>query len=185
MARWIFRSVILILFSACVTLWVRSYWVSELVHYQSTTQDVLDFRRTIFSVASGEGGICFSQTRQTWNVKDSKQAQRYAADVIGGGFKYARLGAGYAGNVFDQDKHPTTRGFGHAVDEKLAPQGKSVSNSYIFPHAAPTTFFAILPVWWLFRLIFPAPKQRKLVASTEFADNDYLRSPHDPIAPRM
>ncbi|HEV8605853.1 MAG TPA: hypothetical protein VGQ99_10830 [Tepidisphaeraceae bacterium] len=176
MIRWIFRTVTFLLFAGCASLWVRSYWVSEQLQYRSITQDGRAFTRTIFTIASGEAGVYWNSTKESWTAKNQAQADSQLSEFAKNGWSQTPLEAGYAGNAFALTKQPRQWGFGHHESQGIAAGVTSASSSYVFPFAAPTAFFGLLPAWGLFRIIVPSSNKRKYVVSNEFADSTYLLS---------
>src|SRR5215210_795347 len=112
MLRLIFRSFITLLCLACLTLWVRSYWVSEVFADQKTTQAGLTFTRNDCTLASGEGGVYFNHGKTTWTVPDQVTADSHKPLLAQVALTRTDLKPGYAGN-FDPDKTPLKFGFGH------------------------------------------------------------------------
>jgi hypothetical protein len=185
MLRWSFRIIVTLLFVTCLSFWVRSYWRSEMVLHEQTTHQDLTFTTRQCVLASGRGGIFLGHRHNVLTLATQAQAEKRASKPDRYGWTHTIVeDPSYAGGYFQKTGNTMKIGFGRHTGEMTSPKGDLKIKSYVFPYAAPTTLFGLLPIWWIFRHFFPAPKQRKLIASPEFADNDYLRSPHEPLAPR-
>jgi hypothetical protein len=186
MLRWPLRIIVTLLFLTCATLWVRSYWVFEVIQHEKTTQEGLTFTTKQRTIASGRGGLFFNHSQSATTVPTEAQAEKRAAQPAKNGWERHRLDTdAYAAGFFERTRQSTRLGFGRHSHQSASTTSALKTASYVFPWALPTLLLFLLPLKWLFRLIFPPPKQqRKLIASPEFADNDYLRSPHEPFAPR-
>jgi hypothetical protein len=167
-------TVFLFLFLMTATLWVRSYWVTELWQHTVTSHENLAFSKGIFGVASGRGGIYMIKADTTWAVPNKKKADEEAAQLKDGWQRTLPATPGYGGNYFDLTKHETHAGFGLASTNESNNISTVASFSLVFPYAFPTVLLGIFG-WGLINSSRVARQRRRYVQSTEFADNNYLR----------
>ena len=164
----------LFLFLFTATLWVRSYYVTELWQHSVTTHENLAFNKSIFGVASGGGGVYAIKGQTTWAVPNQRKADEEAMKIKDGWQRTIPQNPGYGGNYFNTAKHPTHAGFGYASTEESNNISTVASTSVVFPYACPTIVLGMV-AWGLINHCRTQRRQRRHVQSSEFADNNYLR----------
>jgi hypothetical protein len=164
----------LFLFLLVSTLWVRSYFVSELYQHTQTTRENLAFAKTISGVASGRGGVYLIKAQTTWAAPNAKKADEEVRQIKDGWQRTIPQNPGYGGNYFNTSKHSTYAGFGFAFTEESNNISTVASTSLVFPYALPTVVLG-LTSWGLINHNRIQRRRRNFVASAEFADNNYLR----------
>ena len=166
----------LFLFLLCATLWVRSYFVTELVQHTVTTNENLAFAKSITGAASGRGGVYLIKAQTTWAVPDRKKADEEARQIKDGWQRTIPPNPGYGGSYFNTAKHGTYAGFGWAAKEESNNISTVASVSVVFPYACPTILLGMTS-WCLVNQcrVQRQREHRRFIASPEFADNDYLR----------
>jgi hypothetical protein len=166
----------LFLFLLTATLWVRSYFVTELWQHTVTTNENLAFAKSIFGVASGRGGVYVIKAQTTWAVPNKKKAAEEAARIKDGWLRTIPQNPGYGGNYFNAAKHGTFAGFGIGSTEESNNISTVASTSLVFPYAFPTIALGLLS-WGLINhcRVEIQQRRRRFIASPEFADNNYLR----------
>src|SRR5205814_5956041 len=169
-------TLLLFLFLLTATLWVRSYWVTELWQHTLTTRENLAFDKSIFGVASGRGGIYLIKGQTTWAVPNKKKADEESAQIKNGWQRTIPNNPGYGGNYFNTAKHGTFAGFGFGSTNDSNTISTVASTSLVFPWALPAIVLGLL-AWGLVNHCRVKLRQRRFVQSSEFADNDYLRPP--------
>jgi hypothetical protein len=186
MLRWTFRIFVLTLLAACASFWVRSYRDPEVALHEKTDREGLTFTTRQFVLVSARGGVFVGYRRNVLTARDDAEVERRGAAVKSGWVHQPlEKDVQYGGWFFAKLGQPTRLGFGHHSQEISSANGLLTMHSYLFPYAAPIILLSLFPIWWTFRAFLPAPqKKRVLIASPEFADNDYLRSPTEPYAPR-
>ena len=170
----VLATVFLFLFLLTATLWVRSYFVSELYQHTLTTNENLAFAKSIFGVASGRGGVYLIKAQTTWSVPNKRKADEELRAVKDGWQRTIPQSTAYGGGYFKTDKHGTFAGFGFAFTEESNNVSTVASTSILFPYACPTIVLGML-AWGLINHCRVERRRRRFVQSTEFADNNYLR----------
>ena len=165
---------LLFLFLLTATLWVRSYFVTELYQHSVTTNENLAFAKSLFGVASGRGGVYLIKAQTTWSVPNKKKADEEIKQVKDGWQRNIPQNPAYAGGYFNTAKHGTFAGFGFAFTEESNNISTVASTSMIFPYACPTIVLGML-AWGLINHCRAQLRKRRFVQSMEFADNNYLR----------
>ncbi|HEV8290717.1 MAG TPA: hypothetical protein VGP94_02285 [Tepidisphaeraceae bacterium] len=164
----------LFLFLLCATLWVRSYFVTELCQHTVTTNENLAFAKSIFGVASGRGGVYVIKAQTTWAVPNKKKVAEETARIKDGWLRTIPTNPGYGGNYFNVARNGTFAGFGFGSTEESNNISTVASTSLVFPYAFPTIVLGLLG-WGLINHTRAERRRRHFVQSTEFADNNYLR----------
>jgi len=167
-------TVLLALFLLTATLWVRSYFVTELWQNTLTTRENLSFAKAIFGVASGRGGIYLIKGQTTWAVANKRKADEEFAQIKDGWARTLPTNPGYGGNYFNTARHGTFAGFGFGSTNESNNISTVAQTSLVFPWALPTIVLGLL-AWGLINHCRVRRQQRRFVQSSEFADNDYLR----------
>jgi len=157
----------LLLFLTFSTLWVRSYFVSEIFQRNKTSLDVQTVSRNQWNIASGHGGIFINRS-----ISSSPQ-QGDEPIVAGASWKRTRLSENeYGGNFFERTGQTRRMGFGYAHSTSGEAPKSLTRTSMVFPYALPVIFLGCIS-WVLTNLAIRRP-ERKVVKSSEFADNSYL-----------
>jgi hypothetical protein len=164
----------LFLFLLTATLWVRSYFVTELYQHSVTTNENLAFGKSIFGVASGRGGVYLIKAQTTWSVPSKKKVDEEIKQIKNGWQRTIPQDAAYAGGYFNVAKHGKFAGFGFGSSEESNNISTVASISLIFPYAFPTIGLGML-AWGLINHCRVQRRRRRYVESPEFADNNYLR----------
>jgi len=167
-------TVLLALFLLTATLWVRSYFVTELWQHTVTTRENLAFAKNLFGVASGRGGIYMISGQTTWAVSNKRKADEESASIKDGWARTLPTNPAYGGNYFNTAKHGTFAGFGFGSTTESNNISTVAQTSLIFPWALPAIVLGLL-AWGLINHCRVKRQQRRFVQSSEFADNDYLR----------
>jgi len=165
---------LLFLFLLTATLWVRSYFVTELYQRTLTTNENLAFAKSIYGVASGRGGIYLIRAQTTWAVPNQKKADEEIRQIKDGWARTIPQNPAYAGGYFNAAKHGKFAGFGFGSTEESNNISTVASISIILPYACPTILLGML-AWTLINHCRVQRRKRGFVASPEFADNNYLR----------
>src|SRR5258706_12235980 len=167
-------TVLLALFLLTATLWVRSYFVTELWQHTLTTRENFSFAKGIFGVASGRGGIYLINGQTTWAAANKRKADEESAKIKNGWLRTIPTNPGYGGNYFNTAKHGTFAGFGFGSTNDSNTISTVASTSLVFPWAIPAIDLGLL-AWGLINHCRAKLRQHRFVQSSEFADNDYLR----------
>jgi len=157
----------LLFFLTFATLWVRSYFVSEIFQRNKTSLDGQTVQRGQWNIASGRGGIFINRS-----ISSGPQ-QGDQPTVSGASWQRSRLTENdYGGNFFERTGQTRRIGFGYAHSTGGEAPKSLTRTSMVFPYALPVVFCGCIS-WVLTSLAIRRP-ERKIVKSTEFADNSYL-----------
>jgi hypothetical protein len=170
----VLATVFLFLFLMTASLWVRSYFVTELWQHSVTTQENLAFAKSIFGVASGRGGVYVIKGETTWAEPNKKKADGQAKLIVNGWARTIPQNPAYGGGYFNAEKNGSYAGFGFGATNESNNISTVASFSLVFPWAFPTILLGM--VSWSMINERRVERRRRFIASSEFADNDYLRT---------
>src|SRR5437667_3703358 len=170
----VLATVFLFLFLFVSTLWVRSYWVSQLWQRSNTTNENLAFSKEIFGVASGRGGIYLITGHTTWAEPNKKKVDEQLKLISNGWARTIPQNPAYGGGYFNTARYGTSAGFGWGSTNDSNNISTVASTSVVFPYAFPTVMLGMVS-WGLINHCRTVQRRKRFVQSMEFADNNYLR----------
>ena len=152
MLRWFFRILagISTLFClTCVSLWLRSYWASDSVSRENQSINGLNLIQESYWGSSGRGLVCINHNFGHWQFQSPAEVEWYRQRTSPMGVQWnheTRYFSISAAELYLRSGHRLSLGFGFTWDSGGGINPVELRSwQLVFPWAAPTILFLLLP----------------------------------------
>jgi hypothetical protein len=148
--RWIWRLFIFfsfILFTAAVSLWVRSYLLVDRIQHLQVERTSQTLAWNYHSATNWRGGVSIGISRNVWTLPHREMSEEQIGSLRTG-WQYLVFDGNRTTSNYHGLKQPTKFGFAQQRIE-INSHGATVRGSLtVFPWWAPVLFLGIVPFFW-------------------------------------